>query len=96
MIEICEECGQKFRLNQAVREMGMARFRCKTCGHVITISAGKIKTVEETLEEALAQDFPGAAKDSAFTVPAPSPAAVGSEMPPSQAKQGKARGPETG
>ena len=38
MIVICEECGKKYRIDPAkIPEKG-ARFKCKSCSHVITVS----------------------------------------------------------
>ena len=38
MIVICEECGKKYRIDPAkIPEKG-ARFKCKSCSNVITVS----------------------------------------------------------
>jgi predicted Zn finger-like uncharacterized protein len=57
MIEICEECGQKYRLNDSVRERHGSRFRCKTCGHVITIIAHVPLNLNDEPSEILASDL---------------------------------------
>jgi predicted Zn finger-like uncharacterized protein len=62
MIVICEECGKKYRIDPAkIPEKG-ARFKCKSCSHVITVARPEertqdapgpspVQTVTETTEE---------------------------------------------
>ena len=38
MIVICEECGKKYRIDTARIPGKGARFRCKSCSHIITVS----------------------------------------------------------
>lgn len=38
MIVTCEECGKKYRFDPAIIKGSEARFRCKACSHIITVS----------------------------------------------------------
>ncbi len=38
MIVICEECGKKYRIDPGKIKGESAKFRCKSCNHVITVS----------------------------------------------------------
>ncbi|MBW2167723.1 MAG: zinc-ribbon domain-containing protein, partial [Deltaproteobacteria bacterium] len=38
MIVICEECGKKYRIDAEKIKGKAARFRCKSCNHVITVT----------------------------------------------------------
>jgi len=44
MIVICEECGKRYRIDPAKIKAKQARFKCRRCNNVITVS----KPVEET------------------------------------------------
>ncbi len=37
MIVICEECGKKYKIDPAKIKGEQARFKCKTCSHIITV-----------------------------------------------------------
>ena len=37
MITTCEECGKKYRIDPEMIKGDSARFKCKACGHVITV-----------------------------------------------------------
>ena len=62
MIVICEECGKKYRIDPAKIPENGARFKCKSCNHVITVARPEergsdapdpspVQTVTETTEE---------------------------------------------
>jgi len=38
MIVICEDCGKKYRINPATMKSNIAKFKCKACNHIITVS----------------------------------------------------------
>lgn len=38
MIVICEECGKKYRIDPSKIKGDKARFKCRTCAHMITVS----------------------------------------------------------
>jgi hypothetical protein len=38
MIVICEECGKKYRIDPAKIPTKGAKFKCKTCSHVIAVA----------------------------------------------------------
>jgi len=37
MIVICEECGRKYRISPEKIQGNVAKFKCKSCGHIITV-----------------------------------------------------------
>ena len=37
MIVICEECGKKYRIDPEKIKGDKARFKCRSCSHVITV-----------------------------------------------------------
>ena len=41
MIVICEDCGKKYRIEPERIKGDSARFKCKTCGHIIVVSKPK-------------------------------------------------------
>ncbi len=38
MIVICEECGKKYRIDPSKIKGTAARFKCRVCTHMITVS----------------------------------------------------------
>lgn len=46
MIIICEECGKKYRIDPSKIKGQTAKFRCKACNHILTVSKPEIKTPE--------------------------------------------------
>jgi predicted Zn finger-like uncharacterized protein len=44
MIAICEKCQKKYEIDPEKFEGEVSRFRCTSCGHVITVSKSKAKT----------------------------------------------------
>ena len=38
MIVICEDCGKKYRVDPLKITGTKAKFKCKSCGHIITIT----------------------------------------------------------
>ncbi len=57
MIVICEECGKKYRIDPSKIRGAAARFKCRVCTHMITVSkqpatAPEAPTVEEVAAEA--------------------------------------------
>ena len=50
MIVICEDCGKKYRIDPERIKGDSARFKCKTCGHIIVVSKPKppLSEPEET------------------------------------------------
>jgi len=70
MIVICEECGKKYRIDTAkIPEKG-AKFKCKSCSHVITVS----KPVETVPGPPPPAPDPMPARDSEESPGAPEPA----------------------
>ena len=70
MIVICEECGKKYRIDPAkIPEKG-AKFKCKSCSHVITVS----KPVETVPGPPPPAPDPMPARDSEESPGAPEPA----------------------
>ena len=71
MIVICEECGKKYRLDAAKIKGAAARFKCRACTHMITVS----KPQPTSLAEA-AKDLPTtetATQTARKKAPAPKP-----------------------
>lgn len=54
MIVICEDCGKKYRIDPAKIPTKGAKFKCKACSHVITVSKPP-ETVSETTQPPPAQ-----------------------------------------
>ena len=81
MIVICEECGQKYRLDAAVQAREEARFKCKSCSHVITFAKHPPAKGPELPEELQAGDLlppePPASPESTEIEDSPAPAAKG-------------------
>lgn len=46
MIVICEECGKRYRIDPEKIKGEVARFKCQSCNHVITVSKPEDKTTE--------------------------------------------------
>jgi predicted Zn finger-like uncharacterized protein len=46
MIIICEECGKKYRIDPSKIKGQAAKFRCKECSHIITVSKPEAKPPE--------------------------------------------------
>lgn len=46
MIVICEDCGRKYRIDPERIKGKTARFKCKACNHIITVSKPQPKAVE--------------------------------------------------
>jgi predicted Zn finger-like uncharacterized protein len=46
MIIICEECGKKYRIDPSKIKGQTAKFRCKACNHILTVSKPEIKSPE--------------------------------------------------
>jgi predicted Zn finger-like uncharacterized protein len=43
MIVICEECGKKYRIDAEKIKGNSARFKCKSCNHVITVTKPELR-----------------------------------------------------
>jgi predicted Zn finger-like uncharacterized protein len=70
MIVICEECGKKYRIDAEKIKGNSARFKCKSCNHVITVTKPELRPpapppppprVEEAAAE-IAEERPPAPK----------------------------------
>ena len=48
MIVICEECGKKYRIDPEKIKGKAAKFKCKACDHVITITKPEEKTADQS------------------------------------------------
>ncbi|MBW2118996.1 MAG: zinc-ribbon domain-containing protein, partial [Deltaproteobacteria bacterium] len=46
MIVICEECGKKYQIDPSKIKGKAARFKCKACNHVITVSKPEEKPLK--------------------------------------------------
>ena len=43
MIVICEECGKKYRIDPDKIKGKQAKFRCKACNHILTVTKPEVK-----------------------------------------------------
>ena len=48
MIVICEDCGRKYRLDPSRIKGETAKFKCKACSHIITVTKPRPKPAEES------------------------------------------------
>jgi predicted Zn finger-like uncharacterized protein len=51
MIVICEDCGKKYRIDHTKIKGNIAKFKCKACNHIITVSKPKPETQEKKSSE---------------------------------------------
>ncbi len=81
MIVICEECGKKYRIDPAKIKGEKARFKCRSCSHMITVD--KRTTVGEPAKSTVgeAAPVPGSAATPAA---APVPPSTPPEPPPAE------------
>jgi predicted Zn finger-like uncharacterized protein len=47
MIVICEECGKKYRIDREAIEGERARFKCRTCGHMVLVEKAPETPVDD-------------------------------------------------
>jgi predicted Zn finger-like uncharacterized protein len=50
MIVICEECGKKYRIDPTRIKGKRAKFKCKSCGHIVAVIRPEGEGPEETIE----------------------------------------------
>jgi len=51
MIVICEECGKKYKIDPAKIKGDQARFKCKACSHVITVTKQEGGNADDVVPE---------------------------------------------
>ena len=64
MIAVCEKCQKKYEIDPEKFEGEVSRFRCTSCGHVITVSKSKAKTPNPSPPKAKGEKAPGPGLES--------------------------------
>jgi methyl-accepting chemotaxis protein len=91
MIVICEECGKKYRIDPAKIKGDKARFKCRTCSHLITvdkqgaIGEGPTPTIDEPSSREIVND-PSTLPNDTETSSPEQPETM-SESPPESSSQ---------
>ncbi len=90
MIVICEECGKKYQIDAGKIKGRQARFNCKGCGHVVTVTKP-----EEPSPPAVdpGATRPAAPEPAPVAAPEPAPAAAAEEPKGKGEKKKKEKGP---
>jgi len=79
MIDIaCDACGKRYRIDEAKMKAETAKVKCKTCGHVITVS--RPQPAGEP-PPAVAFDLPPAPAEAAAPEPPPRPPSTADKRP---------------
>jgi len=79
MIDIaCDACGKRYRIDEAKMKAETAKVKCKTCGHVITVS--RPQPAGEP-PPAVAFDLPPAPVEAAAPEPPPRPPSTADKRP---------------
>jgi len=64
MIATCEKCKKKYEVDPEKFEGEVSRFRCTSCGNVITVSRPKVKTLSPSPVKTKGEKAPGAGLES--------------------------------
>ena len=81
MIVICEECGKKYRIDPDKIKGDKARFKCRSCSHLITVDK-QPQAGQPTVSPAAESTPPPAAEVKSATEPEPSAATAPAEAAP--------------
>ena len=81
MIVICEECGKKYRIDPEKIKGDKARFKCRSCSHLITVD--KQVKVGEAIVTPAPESTPSPTAEETSAGPPESPAA---EVPKDESK----------